>query len=386
MNSLDKEEIITVSYLKEGMLLNGPLYDLNGSFLWPAKVPIRKDFIESLINLGIKELSYRPISFENSFSKENVENPMISEETKQKVINSFSNIVWDITNNTIPKIDKAKESVEEIAKEIKLGTNKNINLLDLKGHDSYSYVHAVNSSILATFVATRFGFSIDKVYAVGLGSLLMDIGKIKIPNSILQKSTPLSQLEIEAIKKHPVIGYQLIKDNKEIDEISKRIVLMHHEQYDGKGYPLGVDNSKIDIFTKIASLCDAFDAMTTERPYRPPIPIRVAIEEILKNIGSKYDPEVTIKFSLEISKIYKISSPLAVGIVIQLNTNEIAIITKLHNDYDIQPEVNIVIKPDGTMFKNPLQVDLMKDPTGRKIYKVIFDPYITLKVKSIINT
>ncbi|MGC8964132.1 MAG: HD-GYP domain-containing protein [Brevinematia bacterium] len=385
MSSFDKEEVITVSYLKEGMVLNGPLYDLNGSFLWPAKVPLKKDFIESLINLGIKELSYRPISFDNTFSKENVENPMISQETQKRMINGFSNIVWDITNGTNPKVDKAKESVEELAKEIKLGTGKTINLIDLKGHDSYSYVHAVNSSILATFIATKLGFSIDKVYAVGLGALLMDIGKIKIPNSILQKQAPLSQIEIEMIRKHPIIGYQLVKDNNEVDEISKRIILMHHEQYDGKGYPLGVDNSKIDIFSKIASLCDSFDAMITERPYRPPLPIRVALEEILKDIGKKYEPEITIKFSIEISKMYKITSPLSVGTVVLLNTNEVGVITKLHNEYDILPEVSIVIKQDGTMFKNPLSVDLMKDPTGRKIYKIIFDPYITLKVKSIVK-
>lgn len=381
----DRSEVIPVSYLKEGMVLNGNLYDINGSFLWPSKIPVRREFIESLQQLGIKELYYRPISPDISFSKEKIENPIISEETQKKIQNSFMSIIWDINNSQMPKIDKAKSSIEDAAKEIKLGTNKTLNLLDLKGHDSYSYIHAINTSLLATYVASKLGLSFDKVCNVGLGALLIDIGKIKIPTSILNKKEPLSSIEIETLKKHPIIGYQIVKENTEIDESVKKIVLLHHEQVDGKGYPLGVDESKIDLYSKIVSICDGFDAMTTERPYRPPLPTRVALEEILKLAGVKYDSEVSLKFALEISKMYKIQSPLSKGTIVELNTGEYGMISKLHSEYDIAPEVIIALNSDKTPLRSPISVDLMKDAVGRKIKRVVFDVGLILKIKSFVE-
>ncbi|MCX8029031.1 MAG: HD-GYP domain-containing protein [Brevinematales bacterium] len=386
MEAFDKKEVIPVSYLKEGIILNGNIYDMSGGFLWPAKVPIKREFIETLYNLGIKELTYRPITTDVSFSKQNVENPILSDSTQKKVYESFHSVVWDITNSKIPKTEKAKESVEEAAKEIKFGMGKTLNLLDLKGHDTYSYIHAVNTSILSTYIASRLGLSMEKTIAVGLGALLIDIGKIKIPVSILNKKDPLTPFEFDTIKKHPTIGYQLIKESPYLDEISKRIVLLHHEQVDGKGYPLGVDGSKIDIYAKIVSICDSFDAMTTERPYRSPLPIRVAIEEILKGTGTKYDYEIAIKFAIEMSKMYKIQTPLSEGSTVELTSGELAIIKKLHSDYDMLPEVLILIGSNRSPLRVPLSVDLTKDATGRKIKRVIFDIATIMYVKSVYKT
>lgn len=385
MSNFDKSEVIPVSFLKEGMILNGNIYDMNGGFLWPAKVPVKKEFIDNLIALGITQLAYRPISPDVSFSKQSVENPMISEATQKKIYDSFSSVIFDITNSRIPNTEKVRESVEEVAKEIKLGVGKTINLLDLKGHDTYSYIHAVNVSILSSFMATKLGMSIDKVCAVGVGGLLIDIGKIKIPVSILNKKDPLSPFELDTIKRHPVIGYQILKDTKDIDEISKRIVLMHHEQVDGKGYPLGVDGSKIDIYTKIVSICDSFDAMTTERPYRPALPVRVAIEEILKTAGTKYDEEISLKFSIEISKMYKIQSPISEGSVVELTSNELGVVKRLHSEYDMSPEVIICMSQNGTPLRNPISVDLTKDAIGRKLKRIIFDVFTIMKVRSIVK-
>ena len=381
--NFDTSQVITVDYLRDGMVLSGPLYDMKGSFLWPARVPIRQEFIDRLKSLGITELTYRPISIEAAASKSQVSDPMISEETQKKVYKSFTNVVWDIANNSIPRLDKAKESINDVAKEIRIGIGKTINLLDLKSHDEYSYVHAVNCSLLATLVATKFGFTSDRVSYVGVGSLLMDIGKIKIPSSVLNKKEPLTPIEIDSIRKHPVIGYQLIKDSTEIDDIAKRIVLMHHERVDGRGYPLGVTGDKIDVYVKIASICDAFDAMTTERPYRPPLPIRVAIEEILKEAGTKFDPEVALRFAVEVSKVYKIQSPLSENSVVQLSTGEIGIVLRLHSDYDMMPEVLIVLDTFGNPLRNMVSVDLIKDSVGRKVSKIIYDISLILKVKSL---
>jgi hypothetical protein len=123
--------------------------------------------------------------------------------------------------------------------------------------------------------------------------------------------------------------------------------------------------------------------MTTERPYRPPLPIRVAIEEILKEAGTKFDPEVAIRFAVEVSKVYKIQSPLSENSVVQLSTGEIGIVLRLHSDYDMMPEVLIVLDTFGNPLRNMVSVDLIKDSVGRKVSKIIYDTSLILKVKSL---
>ncbi len=382
MDTLDKSQVIPVDYLKVGMVLNGPLYDVKGSFLWPARTPIRSDFIENLKRLGISELTYRPISYETVFSKEKVENPMIPQHIVEKVHEGISYVIWDITNNVAPRVDRIKPSIEEVAKEIRISSSgKMLNLLDLKGYDSYTYTHSINVSFLAIYIGTKFGLSIDKINSLGLGGLLIDIGKIKIPKSILEKTTPLSTMEIEIIRKHPLLGYQLIKDNKDLDETSKRVVLLHHEKLNGSGYPLGLDSSRIDQFVRIVTICDVFDAMITEKPYRPPLPIRVALEEILRKVNSEYDSEIVLRFSMEICKMYKIDPPIEIGTVVRLSSEEVAIVTSKHDKYDMKPVVSIVFDNQMNLVRSPITIDLIKDPAGRRIKEIIFEFDIISKTR-----
>lgn len=112
------------------------------------------------------------------------------------------------------------------------------------------------------------------------GALLHDIGKLKIDNAILLKDKELSSKEYEEIKKHPLLGYEMIKDNPQLSDITKQIVLSHHERADGKGYPYGITN--IDNSIKIVNYCDRYDAMTEDRKYRAKKSVYTALR-ILKD-------------------------------------------------------------------------------------------------------
>lgn len=384
MEDFDKTQVITVDYLKPGMILSGSLYDMKGAFLWPPRVPIREEFISNLNSMNITLLTYRPISYEVSISKESVENPIISDILIKRIYEDVSYIVWDIVNDNHIKVEKVRPTIEEVAKEIRFASGgKTLNLMDIKGYDSYTYVHSINVSFLSIYIGTKLGMSIDKVNSLGIGGLLIDIGKVKIPKSVLDKKEALSRVELETIRKHPLLGYQLVKDSKEIEEIVKLIVLLHHEALDGSGYPLGVDSSKIDQFIRIVTICDVFDAMISEKPYRPAFPVRFALEELLKNAGTKYDPELTVRFAMEISKMYKIISPLVVGTVVELTSGEISVIASKHSDYDSSPVVIISLDPAGNAYRSPASVDLIKDPAGRKIKRLIFDFNTISRVREI---
>lgn len=122
-------------------------------------------------------------------------------------------------------------------------------------------------------------------------SELHDIGKIAIDDSIINKPGKLDENEWEMIKKHPEVGYRILSTSPEYSEIALDI-LCHHERYDGKGYPRGLKGEEIPIRARIISVADAYDAMTSERPYRQPLSKEQAIHEIKNNLGIQFDPEI----------------------------------------------------------------------------------------------
>jgi len=126
-------------------------------------------------------------------------------------------------------------------------------------------------------------------------SLLHDVGKIGIADSILNKPGPLTAEEWQEMRKHPAIGYEMLRDVKFLS-VAAEIVYSHHERYDGKGYPKGLKDDEIPLGSRIFAVADAFDAMTSDRPYRRALDWRKAREEILTNSGVQFDPKVVEAF------------------------------------------------------------------------------------------
>jgi HD-GYP domain-containing protein (c-di-GMP phosphodiesterase class II) len=125
--------------------------------------------------------------------------------------------------------------------------------------------------------------------------LLHDIGKIMIPSHIINKPGKLSKDEMDLVKRHSEIGYQLLRSVDDYAHISK-YVLYHHENWDGSGYPTGLRGEKIPLFSRIIAVADAFEAMTSDRPYRKRKTVQEAVEELKKGAGKKFDPKIVKLF------------------------------------------------------------------------------------------
>jgi putative nucleotidyltransferase with HDIG domain len=167
--------------------------------------------------------------------------------------------------------------------------------MDLR--DVETYGHSKTVARYTQFLAHIMGFK-DRAQLdhIRKGSLLHDVGKIAIPDSILKKVKPLTAKEWEKIKLHPALGYGLIKEIKMVDEVGN-IILYHHERYDGTGYPKRLKKDKIPVEARIFALADALDAITSHRPYRKERSFKTAKKEIQNNSGSQFDPEVVEAFS-----------------------------------------------------------------------------------------
>lgn len=163
-------------------------------------------------------------------------------------------------------------------------------------HDNGTSTHAQRMVYIAEATARVLGRSEEEVQLVRLAALLHDIGKINIPNEILHKPGPLTDEEWSVMRLHPDIGRQILAQAGGRFELISHIVVAHHERWDGRGYPFGLAQEKIPLGARILSVADSYDAMTSQRPYREPMPIAQAREELQRCAGGQFDPQVVRAF------------------------------------------------------------------------------------------
>jgi HD-GYP domain-containing protein (c-di-GMP phosphodiesterase class II) len=166
-------------------------------------------------------------------------------------------------------------------------------LLDLK--DLNTGVHSTRLAEWALHVAGELGLDESALSDIEVAALLHDVGKIGIPDSILQKPAKLTDEEYNLMKKHPEYGWAVLRHVPGMERASL-MILHHHESYDGRGYPAGLKGQEIPIGSRIVSVIDAFDAMVSSRPYREGLPFEEAERRLLQARGTQFDPQVVDRF------------------------------------------------------------------------------------------
>jgi len=166
--------------------------------------------------------------------------------------------------------------------------------LDLRDVETYGHSKTVArySHVLAEAAGVRDTGALESIRR---GALLHDAGKMAIPDSVLKKPGPLTPKEWEVIRRHPTLGYGLVRDLKLVREVGN-IILCHHERYDGAGYPKGLKGEAIPLEARVFAVADTLDAVTSHRPYRAPRDFRAARRELVDNAGKQFDPKVVDVF------------------------------------------------------------------------------------------
>jgi putative nucleotidyltransferase with HDIG domain len=168
-----------------------------------------------------------------------------------------------------------------------------ISAVDAK--DTYTCGHSERVALLSRRLAKQAQLSDHEVERIYMAGLLHDVGKIGVPEAVLQKAGRLTDEEFAEIKKHPEIGARILRDIKQIEDIIPG-VMHHHERWDGRGYPCGLAGEDIPLMGRIICLADCFDAMTSSRTYRKALPFETALEEIRRCAGTQFDPGLAEAF------------------------------------------------------------------------------------------
>lgn len=175
----------------------------------------------------------------------------------------------------------------------------------VEAKDDYTKGHSDRVSAYSVLIGKSLGLPQSDIETLRIGGLFHDIGKIGISDSILLKNGKLTDEEYSEIKRHPIIGKNILS-NAEIFEDIIPIVLYHHERYDGKGYPYGLADKDIPFLARIVAVADAFDAMTSKRSYRDELDLEFVKDELRNKTGTQFDPIVTASFLNILNNEYRL--------------------------------------------------------------------------------
>ncbi|MCQ4314755.1 HD-GYP domain-containing protein [Stutzerimonas zhaodongensis] len=217
-------------------------------------------------------------------------------------------------------------------------------LTRLKSQDLYTSLHCLSVSILAMGFGTHLGLSDDKIETLGIAGLLHDVGKMKIDPAVLNKPGKLTEEEFRHIKLHPTFGYEALRGQDDIPAAAVQAAHGHHERLDGKGYPLGLDDYQIPFTTRVITIVDAFDAITSHRSYDNARPIQAAYDVLRSSAGQQFDDALVQEF-------IRWLGVFPVGTLVELHTGEVGLVLEKHPQLHLRPKV--VVLRDAN--KNPCE-------------------------------
>ncbi len=304
---------VTLKSLKIGPFNNSELYmknDTNGEnnyiLYWKGGDRLfinekREEFIRKNINKLYVPKNGRKQFLR--FMEINIEKVVADESSlpgeKLEILKEIAiNIVGDL--RAVPgekqNIGRSKQWIAYIIELIRGTGNDYVDLTNVKRHEQYLYGHPVDAAIISLVFAQYLGMNIEELSNFGLGVLLQDIGMQQVDPSILNKPAKLNRKEFDVVRKHTDIGYQILQETDQVSDETCLFALLHHENYNGSGYPYGLKRDNISHYIRISRIVDVYAALTTDRPYASAVTCDEACMIMKENMKELLDTELLDKF------------------------------------------------------------------------------------------
>ena len=274
-------------------------------------------------------------------------------EAYELAIGAVDDVLDRVREGRAIDIEQVRESVNPMIESVLRNPGAMTWFVLLKKRDTYSYNHSIASSVWATVLGRHLGFDRPTLSLLALGGLLLDVGKAKLPESLLQKETDITDGELRLLREHVEIGLEMVRDSQGIGSEVLDMIASHHERHDGSGYPRGLEGSDIPVYGRIAGLVDCYDAMTSYRPYAAAKSSYEAIRELNSMAGVHFQKELVEQFVQALGMF-------PAGSVVELNSGEIGIVVEQNRVRRLRPKVMVLLDAARKPIKKHKIIDLRK--------------------------
>jgi HD-GYP domain-containing protein (c-di-GMP phosphodiesterase class II) len=334
------------------------IIDARGRVLVRRGVTLTPSIVASLLRLGI-----HTACIEDPYTDDIYIQGLVRVETHGKVLEATYDTLSDLATHSARKhVKSSKVSkrlrplMKEVVAECKALKGAGQFLSSIYSSDEELFHHSVNVTLLTIATAIGYGLDDDEVIELSMGTLLHDVGKLRIPESILKKPSKLTEDEYAVIKLHTTYGFEILSQGCDLSPEGLLIALQHHERLDGSGYPNGLLAPDIHEYAKISAVTDVYEALTATRVYRPGYLPHHALEYLLGDGGIHFDTKVIDAFVSSV-RVYP------VGMTVALSNGYRAVVVHSTKKQSQRPVVRVIEDMNGQAVPQPWEIDLSKELT-----------------------
>lgn len=271
-------------------------------------------------------------------------------------VDAMNEVIHDLRKGGGIQVDKIKDAVSPMIDSVLRNQDAMAWLVTLRKRDEYAYNHSIATSVWALVLGRHLGFDRNGLQILAMGGILLDIGKVAIPESITNKEGPLTEEEAEIMQAHVHYGERLAKKTPGISEEVLEMIRSHHERHDGSGYPNGIAGSDIPVYGRIAGLVDCYDAMISRRPWAEPKSSYDAVRELNTLAGTEFQRELIEQFVQALGMF-------PTGTVVEMNTGEVGIVIEQNRIRRLRPKIMLVLDKRHEPLGSSKVIDLKSLPS-----------------------
>ncbi|MFY0542950.1 HD-GYP domain-containing protein [Brevibacillus sp. H7] len=346
--------LLSIRQARSGMKLGKTILSEDGKVLLGSGMTLTERLIQGLIRSGVDS-----IYIDDPHTQDIVVEDLIRPETRRVAVEAIEKTVKQITNsNKLARKISVKEMglpfqqvFGSILEDLMSNQHMLVHLSNISTNSPSLYHHSVNVAILATAIGMSLGYNRNQLMELGIGAMLHDIGKMELPQALLEKRERWNAEEQEIAKQHAMNGFNLLRKQRDLSLLSAHVALQHHERLDGSGYPQGLKGKQIHEYAQIVGICDVYDSLTSPRPWRKRFMPHDALEYLLGSGGHLFEHHLVDAFRKHIAVF-----PL--GSTVVLNTGEAGVVCRVDPEYCQRPMVRILKDGRGNDVRLPFEVDL----------------------------
>jgi HD-GYP domain-containing protein (c-di-GMP phosphodiesterase class II) len=276
------------------------------------------------------------------------------------LVEDINGIFEEVIDSGKINVVKLRKSVDPVIESISRNPDACLWVARLKQHDKYTYQHSLGAAIWSVSLGRQLGLPKHDLRSLAMGCMLMDVGKLKLDQDILQADRELNREEMDKIRQHVAYGLDIIKESGVINQDVIDMVAYHHERYNGTGYPNGLKNDDIPAFARIAAIVDTYDAITSDRSHAPARSPSDAIKLLYNSRDNDFQAELVEAF-IQAVGIYP------AGTLVELSSGEVGVVVAEYRTRRLRPKVMVLLDSEKQRLDVPQVLDLYDESAGEEI-------------------